>query len=66
MLDFLAGGFLRGYRTYIFAWLAVATLLLQWGTGDATFAQLLHDLPGMLLAGGLGTLRSAVAAGGAK
>ncbi|MFO1417268.1 MAG: hypothetical protein U1E83_01225 [Methylotetracoccus sp.] len=60
MKKFLSGGFLRGYRTYLFGLLAALTVLIQWATGDLSTAELARLLPEVFGGFGLMALRSAI------
>lgn len=60
MKKFLSGGFLRGYRTYLFGLLAALTVLVQWATGDLSTAELARLLPEVFGGFGLMALRAAV------
>lgn len=57
MLDILTGGFLKGYRTYMFTGLAVATVVVQYLTGDMGLAD---AITAASVAAGVATTRAAV------
>ena len=59
MLNFLSGGFLKGYRTYIMGGLLALQALLSWGLGDTSLAELLNQLPEIFAGLGLMSLRAA-------
>lgn len=52
----LTGGFAKGYRTYILAGIAFATVVAQFSVGDINLTDALQQAA---LALGLGTLRAA-------
>lgn len=56
----LTGGFLAGYRTYIFGGLAALTPVLHYATGDIRLADLLGQSDTILTGLGLMSLRAAV------
>ena len=58
----LTGGFLAGYRTYIFGALVAAQAVAQWVVGDQTLADLIAKLPEILGGMGLMSLRAGVTA----
>ena len=60
MLDFLAGGFLRGYRTYILGGLLALQALIGFAVGDISLSELLNKLPQALAGLGLMSLRAGV------
>jgi len=61
MMSLLTGGFLAGYRTYIFGFLVAAQAVASWGLGDQTLAQLIEQLPEILGGLGLASLRAGIA-----
>lgn len=60
MLNFLSGGFLKGYRTYILGGLLLVTAVAQFTTGDMSLPDLFKNLPALLAGLGLWTARAAV------
>lgn len=59
MLNLLTGGFLAGYRTYIFGFLLAFQAVAAWAVGDTSLAQLVDQLPEIFGGLGLMTLRAA-------
>jgi len=57
----LTGGFLAGYRTYIFGFLLGAQAVAQWAVGDQSLSELIAKLPEILGGMGLMSLRAGVA-----
>ena len=57
----LTGGFLAGYRTYIFGFLLGAQAVAQWVVGDQSLSELIAKLPEILGGMGLMSLRAGVA-----
>jgi hypothetical protein len=64
MLDFLSGGFLRGYRTYILGGLLALQAVVSWAVGDMSLIELAQQLPEILGGLGLMSLRAGVKRGG--
>ena len=60
MLNFLSGGFLAGYRTYILGILMAAQAIAGWAVGDMTLVELADKLPEILGGLGLMALRAGV------
>ena len=56
----LAGGFARGYRTYILGAVLALQAAAQWAVGDASLVELINRLPEILGGLGLMTLRASV------
>ena len=57
----LSGGFLAGYRTYIFGALMVLNVIAQYLVGDIGIMDLTGQLPELLAGAGLMSLRAAIA-----
>ena len=55
-MDFLTGGFLRGYRTYVLSFVAALAVVANYAVGDLSLTEAIN---GVALAIGLGTLRAA-------
>ncbi len=55
-----AGGFARGYRTYILGGILALQAIAQWAVGDASLVELADRLPEILGGLGLMTLRAGV------
>ena len=60
MFDFLSGGFLRGYRTYILGGLLALQAIANFAVGDITLTELSAELPDILAGLGLMALRAGV------
>lgn len=60
LTSLITGGFLKGYRTYILAWIVVIQALASYLLGDMTLPQFLEQLPEMAGGLGLASLRAAV------
>ena len=60
MLDFLSGGFLRGYRTYVLGALLALQAVTGWAVGDMNGVELLNKVPEILGGLGLMSLRAGV------
>lgn len=56
----LSGGFLAGYRTYIFGFLMVLNVVAQYLVGDIGLMDLTGRLPELLAGAGLMSLRAAI------
>lgn len=56
----LAGGFARGYRTYILGAILALQAVAQWAVGDASLVELINRLPEILGGLGLMTLRAGI------
>lgn len=61
LLLILSGGFLAGYRTYIFGGLMVLQAIASFLVGDINLAEFIAELPELLGGLGLMSLRAAVA-----
>ena len=59
MLDILTGGFLKGYRTYLLAALAFATVAVNYATGEINLSAFIEQ---GAMALGLASIRAGVAA----
>lgn len=57
----LSGGFLKGYRTYILGAVLALSAVAKYAVGDASFEDLLKELPNILTGLGLMSLRAGVA-----
>lgn len=60
MLNFLAGGFFRGYRTYILGGLLALQAIASFAVGDTSLSELLNQLPQVLAGLGLMSLRAGI------
>lgn len=59
-MNFLTGGFLSGYRTYILGGLLAIQAVAQFAIGDLTLTDFISKLPEILMGLGLMTLRAGV------
>ena len=59
-MNFITGGFLKGYKTYILGFLVAAQAIAQWAVGDLTLVQLIEQLPEILGGLGLMSLRAGI------
>lgn len=60
MLNFMTGGFLSGYRTYILGGLLAVQAIAGFAVGDLTLVQLMNQAPEILGGLGLMSLRAGV------
>lgn len=60
----LSGGFLAGYRTYIFGFLMILDAIAKYAVGDLGLMELWAQLPQLAAAGGLTALRAAIKSSG--
>lgn len=66
MSSIAAGGFLKGYRTYILSILAIASLLVSYLVGDADLATTLKNLWPIFTSLSIMSARAAIPNGDAK